>query len=77
MTSQQELLRQAWLGGRVGSLSALSEARAWALREVWRESGKSDHGMLSFIARKVKKVGVGRRVGGAPNHSAISQLFEN
>ena len=76
MTSQQELLREAWLGGRVGSLSALSEARAWALREVWRESGKSDHGMLPFIACKVKKVGVGGRVGGCPSPSAISQLFE-
>ena len=32
--SQQDVLREAWLGGRDGNLSALSEARAWALREV-------------------------------------------
>ena len=69
MTSRQELLREAWLGGRTGSLSALSEAKAWALREVWRESGKPDHGMLSFIASKVKKVGVGGRSGGSPSPS--------
>ena len=47
---KQELLRDAWLGGCKGHLSALSEARAWALREVWNEAGKPDYGMCTFIA---------------------------
>ena len=38
--SQQDLLRKAWTDGRTGTLSALSEAKAWALREVWRAEGK-------------------------------------
>ena len=70
-SSQQELLEEAWLGGRTGNLSALSEAKAWALRETWRESGKSGYGMLTFISKRVKKIG-----GGCPSHSAISQLLE-
>lgn len=69
--SQQELLRKAWLGGRDGYLSALSEARAWALREVWREEGKPAYGMCVAIADKVVKVG-----GGAPTKEAVRQLFE-
>ena len=32
--SLQELLEKAWLGGRKGYLSPLSEAKAWALREA-------------------------------------------
>ena len=74
---QQELLRAAWLGGRTGYLSAQSEARAWALREVWRASHESEHGMLTFIAQRVQKIGPqGRNNGGCPSHSAIFQLFE-
>ncbi len=69
--SRQDLLRQAWLEGREGNLTALSEARAWALREVWREDDKPDYGMLTTIAKKVTKVG-----GGHPSHTAISKLFD-
>ena len=68
--SLQELLKKAWLGGRNGNLSPLSEARAWALREIWRESGKPEYGMLTFIAGKVKKNG-----GGNPTQPALSQFF--
>ena len=39
--SLQDLLKKAWLGGRKGHMSALSEARAWALREMWRDAGES------------------------------------
>ena len=69
--SRQDLLRQAWLEGRDGNLSALSEARAWALRQVWRDEKKSDHGMLTYVASKVVKIG-----GGSPTHTAISKLFD-
>ena len=37
MASEQELVRDAWLAARKGNLCALSECKAWALREVWRE----------------------------------------
>ena len=69
--SQQDLLRKAWTGGRTGYLSALSEAKAWALREVWRAEGKGDWGMTSFVAQRVQKIG-----GGKPGQPAISKFFQ-
>ena len=68
---RQELLMEAWTGGKKGCLSALSEAKAWALREVWRGEGKGDYGMLEFVAARVQKV-----KGGKPSGSAISQFFD-
>ena len=70
-TRQQELLRQAWLKGKDGYLPAREQAKAWALREVWKQMGKADHGMKTFIASKVKKQG-----GGNPSSEAIRQFFE-
>ena len=35
----QQLLKEAWTEDRKGNLSAWSEAKAWALSEVWRETG--------------------------------------
>jgi len=69
--STQELLKKAWLGGRVGNMSPLSEARAWALAQVWQDDGKPDYGMHKYIAGKVTKVG-----GGRPTNSAIRQFLE-
>jgi len=69
--SLQDVLKKAWCGGRKGHLSALSEARAWALREVWQDDGKTDYGMCTYIAGKVKKIG-----GGNPTRSAMRQFFE-
>ena len=51
--SKQELLREAWLEERKGNMSAQQEARAWALREAWRDECKSSYGMLTHIASKV------------------------
>ena len=68
---RQELLQEAWLGGKKGCLGALAEARAWALREVWQEEGKPDYGLLDFVASRVEKVG-----GENPSPSAISQFFD-
>ena len=39
--SLQEISKKAWHGGRKGFMSGLSEARAWALREVWQDAGKN------------------------------------
>ena len=44
---KQSLLKEAWTSGPQGKLSAFAEAKAWALREVWREEGKDDYGFLS------------------------------
>ena len=68
--SQQELLREAWLGGRDGNLSALAQARAWALREVWRGEKDSEHGMYAYIAAKLTKIG-----GGRPRGEAVQRLL--
>ena len=66
----QELLKQAWTQGRTGHLSAWSEAKAWALREVWRETHTSDHGLGTHVAGKLRKVG-----GGQPTGEAVMKLF--
>ena len=68
--SHQEWLRKVWTEGRAGTLSALSEAKAWALREVWRSEGKDDWGLMSFVADRVTKIG-----GGHPQQPAISKFF--
>ena len=46
--TQQDLLRSAWLEGRTGYLSAWSEAKLWAVREVWRADKESDHGLQTL-----------------------------
>ena len=66
----QEALRAAWLEAPCGCLSAWSQARAWALRECWREEKDSDYGMLAFIAGKITKSG-----GGHPSPQALGQFF--
>ena len=44
--SQQALLRSAWLDAKDGSLSGREQAKAWAMREIWKGDGKPKHGML-------------------------------
>ena len=68
--ARQEALRAAWLGGTQGHLSAMSEARAWALREVYLEMGKPKWGLNTFVASRITKVG-----GGAPGVSAVAKFF--
>ena len=46
-------------------------AKAWALREVWKEQGRPTYGMHTFIAEKVTKVG-----GGHPLPLAVKKLLE-
>ena len=69
--SKQDVLRSAWLDAKDGSLSGREQAKAWALREIWRDAGKADHGMKTYIAGKLKKKG-----GGAPSSEAVRQFFE-
>ena len=68
-SSQQEMLRKAWLEGRHGNLCALSEAMLWAIREVWRAEKRSLHGLQTFAAGLVTKVGTGEH----PTHRAVGR----
>ena len=69
--SRQDLLRSAWLDAKDGSLSGRKQAKAGALREIWKDSGKTDYGMKAFIAGKLKKKG-----GGPPSSEAMTQFFD-
>ena len=70
--TKQDLMFQAWFNGRKGHLSAMGEAKAWALREAWRDKDEGLYGMLPYIAGKVYKNGPGKK---HPSPSAVSQLF--
>ena len=72
----QDILLEAWLGGKEGTLCGREQARVWALREQWRENHTSDHGMNSYIAGKVRKTKNGRPEGPHPDRTAIAKLFE-
>ena len=73
--SKQELLRKAWLGGRHGNLSPMMEARAWALREVWKDDKESSYGMLEYIAGKVVKVAPEGEEAEQPTKQAMAKFF--
>ena len=68
--TQQEVLEIAWTKGAVGYLPPWEEAKAWALREVWRSEYDSEYGLLAYVAGKVVKTG-----GGRPSPAAIFQLY--
>ena len=72
----QEALRAAWLDAPIGQLCAWEQAKAWALREAWRDEGKPDYGMLAHLAGKLNKAGGGQRPGGRhPTPQALGQFF--
>ena len=61
--SRQDLLRQAWHGGRAGTLSASAQARVWAIREEWRDVGSALHNLAFFdthhwLADRVHVIGL-------------------
>ena len=71
-TKQQDLLRTAWLeGSKAGSMPAREQAKAWALREVWKASGRGEFGMKTYIAGKLAK-----NTGESPSSEAVRKLFE-
>ena len=69
--TRQDLLQKAWTEAAPGYLSAWEQAKAWALREVWRDEHEGDHGLGSYVAGKVQKVG-----GGHPTGEAVWMLFK-
>ena len=64
-------LQELWLGGRTGTLCALEQAKAWALREAWFLEHESTYGMHTWIAERVKKVGHG-----SPSNNAVKNFLE-
>ena len=70
MSGQQEL-RDLWLAGPPDKLCAPEQAKAWALREVWRVENKGSYGMNAFIAERVVKGD-----GSHPSSQAISKFFD-
>lgn len=74
MTNQQ-ILRDAWQGGMDDRLCAREQAKAWALREVWREDGKSEYGLHTFVASRVKKNKKGKPTGAHPTRASMQEFF--
>ena len=75
MPSHDEL-RNVWLRAPEGKLCGREQAKAWALREVWRAEGKGDYGMYTFIADKVKKSVNGKPTGASPTKNSIQEFFD-
>ena len=71
-----ETFEKLWIEGPENNLCGREQAKAWALREVWREQGKGQHGMYAFIASKVKKTKNGKPRGDNPSGQSIKELFD-
>ena len=63
-------LESLWLSGREGRLSPFEQVKAVAYRDVMRDLGVPEFGMLAKIAAKLEKMG-----GGAPTGEALAELF--
>ena len=74
--SAQEALRRSWLQGAEGRLSGREQAKAWALREVWREEGKAPYGLCTFVAARVRKTKNGRPTGDHPSLASVKEFFD-
>ena len=69
---EQLVLQRAWSHTPSGRLSPWMEAKAWGLREGWRDfHDGSEHGMLTWISKRVTKGG-----GDNPTVEAVRLLFE-
>ena len=62
-------LRTMWCEGKKGKMCPKEQAKAWALREAWRElHGESTYGMCKWIAARVFTVG------NPPKHPSIAAV---
>ena len=61
--------------GVEGRLSGREQAKAWALREVWREEGKAPFGLFTFVAARVRKTKNGRPTGDHPSVASVKEFF--
>ena len=69
-------MRKSWMEAADDRLCGREQAKAWALREVWREDGKKPYGLNAFVASKVWKQRAGKPKGAHPTKEAISQFFQ-
>ena len=75
MTSQDQL-KKLWLSAPEGRLCAREQAKAWALREAWREEKESTYGLYACVANKVCKNENGQPASGQhPTNDAMRQFF--
>ena len=75
--STQEVLKEAWLGGVVGCMSGQMQAKAWALREAWKDQhGDKTYGMLTDIASKLYVIGPPRAKKEHPTVNAVMQFYQ-
>ena len=57
----QASLKELWLAGKDGGLSAREQLKAWALREAWKEHNDSEYGMHTWIAERLTNPSCQRR----------------
>ena len=74
--SAQEALQKAWLEGWDDRLCGREQAKAWALREVWKEKSDSTYGLNAFVAQRVRKTKNGKPKGDHPSKEAIGEFFQ-
>ena len=75
MSTNQEELRNAWLGGRDGRLCGREQAKAWALREAWQLQKDSSYGMVQFVCERVRANKNGKPNGDHPKHGSMVEFF--
>ena len=73
MPTLQEL-EQFWLGAPEGKLCAREQAKAWALREFWLGEGWGQHGLYSYVAKRLRTTKDGKPMGGAPVAQSIKEF---
>ena len=57
LEEQQRQLASLWVSGRAGTLGPWSQAKVWALKEVWTElHPHTPHGRNTWIASKVSVI---------------------
>ena len=62
-------MRTMWCEGKKGRMCPKEQAKAWALREAWRElHGESTYGMCKWIAARVFTVG------NPPKHPSVAAV---
>ena len=69
-------LRKAWQSAHPGKLSALSQARLWAAREVWRPTHDSDWGLQAFAAQLVTGEGTTESREDHPTQGAVAKFYQ-
>jgi hypothetical protein len=74
---KQKVLQEAWLSGMVGCMSGQTQAKAWALREIWKdEHGDKTYGMLTHIASKLYVISPSRAKKEHPSNAALCKFFQ-